>query len=468
MNSHGNRHISRNGFAAAFLLMSALLICADAIEKPPKFDSPVVNGIQLTIRLSDYDYHSCEKVLIECWLRNRAGKKQRVCIFPFQFTLAVRLTKDGKNVFDTQDGYVIGGDFDEGISDTGPRREGYVELRPGEIWRISLERLFIPIYTIIQRHAESQKLSIGPGDYTLTLRFNQKVFNGSEYGLKSWTGTIESNTIPLRILPEPSAVILLNQLKSPLPKTRARAAAMLGKRKDSRAIPQLIEELKHSDAEVRLNSAAALGMIGDKRATEPLITALNDENRRVGEYAAAALAEIGDKRAVEPLLKRLTSESPWIRRRTIEALGAIKARESFDAVTAGLKDGKRSVRYAALQSLSSFVVTRPEGRRFAARSLITAATDEYFEIRGDSATALAQYGDIPGVQEAVMRLLKDDNSYVREKAVIALEELRPKGAAELLSTMLEDPAKEVREAATEALRTITGKPTKEITAEDEK
>ena len=67
-----------------------------------------------------------------------------------------------------------------------------------------------------------------------------------------------------------------------------------------------------------------------------------------------------------------------------------------------------------------------------------------------------------------MRLLKDDNSYVREKALIALETLRPKGVAGLLSKMLDDPARELREAAAKAIRTITGELIEEITAEDEK
>ncbi len=194
---------------AAVFLLSAFLVAADAAEKPPGFKSPIADGIRLTIRLSDYEYRCDEVIFIECWLTNRSGKNKTVCIFPFEFTFSAKLTRDGQNFFDTDDGYVFSGDFTKGIGDRKAARRDYIELRPGESLRIAGEGCQISLHSIIGRHLDLRRISIEPGNYNMTLRFSQKTFDGSEYGIRSWKATVDSKTVTLRVLTGPDTEIIL-------------------------------------------------------------------------------------------------------------------------------------------------------------------------------------------------------------------------------------------------------------------
>ena len=429
-----------------------------AHNKVPVFDSAVIDGIQFTIRLSGYDYTVDDPVLIECWLRNRKTSSQTVCIFPLDFTLFAKLEKDGKPVFDTEDGFVAGGDFAAGIGDKKPDKKDYFELKPDWSLRIEEEGRFVPLDMITGRMLKLSNQKITPGEYNLTLRFSQKVFSGGEYGIKSWTGTVDSNTVKLRVLPAQDSDVVLKQLNSPSATERARAAGMLGRMNEPRATEPLIALLKDGDAEVRLNAAAALGNIGNPVAVEPLTALLDDKDMLVVRYAIFSLTKSGDKRAVEPLIKKLSADSPLIKCDVLYALKIFSVPESASAIAMLLKDGKRSVRYTALHSLPTLLVTDPVKRKELAQSLIEATTDEYFQIRGDAATLLVEFSDTPEVADAIIKMLKDKNPYARLHAVYAIGEIMPAGAVEILTPLREDPDKEVREATEKIILKLEGDP----------
>ena len=428
--------------SALCLLVAAAAFSQSSSEIVPEFNSPVVEGIQLAIRLSEYDYASNDPVSIECWIRNRSASNQTVCIFPLEFTLFARLEKDGKFFFDTEDGFVAGGDFAEGIGEQKAAKEDYFELKPGWSLRVEQEGRFVPLDMITGRSLKLGNQAILPGEYNLTLRFSQKVFNGEEFGLKSWTGAVDSNTVKLRIFPLPDVDTLFKQLYSPSAKMRAKALGMLGKVKEPLPIEPFIALLKDTDEQVRLNAAAVLGIFADLRAVEPLISLLDDNDTLVVRYAAMSLAKIGDKRAVEPLVKKLSSESPMTKCDILETLKILSDPDSAVAIASLLKDKKRSVRYAALHSLPSLLVTDPAHRNEILKSLIIATTDEYFGIRGDTATALVEFSDSSEVTDVIAKLLKDKSSYVRLKAALAIGEIKPAGAVELLIPLEEDSDKE--------------------------
>jgi len=95
---------------------------------------------------------------------------------------------------------------------------------------------------------------------------------------------------------------------------RGRAAEMLGKIGDARAVGPLLSKLedKSEGERARGMAADALGKIGDARAVNPLLTALRDEDELVRRLAARALGQIGNARAVEPLLTALKDESQFV------------------------------------------------------------------------------------------------------------------------------------------------------------
>ncbi len=74
---------------------------------------------------------------------------------------------------------------------------------------------------------------------------------------------------------------------------RGRAALMLGKLKDQRAVDDLIDALDAPGYQTPLHAAEALGRIGDARAIEPLVamvdTHLNDRARNAAREALRRL-----------------------------------------------------------------------------------------------------------------------------------------------------------------------------------
>lgn len=82
--------------------------------------------------------------------------------------------------------------------------------------------------------------------------------------------------------------------------------------------------LTDEDPSRRWKAAEVLARLGDDRAVEPLITALSDEDWRVRQKAAWALGQIGDPRALVPLRHALLHEREGVKEIINEALDRIK------------------------------------------------------------------------------------------------------------------------------------------------
>jgi HEAT repeat protein len=74
---------------------------------------------------------------------------------------------------------------------------------------------------------------------------------------------------------------------------RGRAALMLGKIGDVRAVDGLIDVLTSAGYQTRLHAAEALGKLGDPRAIKPLLRIAANDHDTVGEAARAALTKLG-------------------------------------------------------------------------------------------------------------------------------------------------------------------------------
>ena len=74
---------------------------------------------------------------------------------------------------------------------------------------------------------------------------------------------------------------------------RGRAALMLGKLKDDRAVPHLIRALEAPGFLTPYNAAQALGKIGDPRAIAALLSFADNSNDKTREAAVEALRQLG-------------------------------------------------------------------------------------------------------------------------------------------------------------------------------
>ncbi|MBW4438162.1 MAG: HEAT repeat domain-containing protein [Pleurocapsa minor GSE-CHR-MK-17-07R] len=74
---------------------------------------------------------------------------------------------------------------------------------------------------------------------------------------------------------------------------RGRAALMLGKLGDQRAVDPLIDALQAPGFQTRVNAAQSLGRLGDPRAIAPLMKIVQNEADTFRETAADALKRLG-------------------------------------------------------------------------------------------------------------------------------------------------------------------------------
>lgn len=82
---------------------------------------------------------------------------------------------------------------------------------------------------------------------------------------------------------------------------RGRAALMLGKLKDDRAVPHLIRALDAPGFLTPYNAAQALGKIGDRRAVDALLVFADSSRDKTRDAAVLALRQLGYDSEVESL-----------------------------------------------------------------------------------------------------------------------------------------------------------------------
>lgn len=106
-------------------------------------------------------------------------------------------------------------------------------------------------------------------------------------------------------------------------KEKRRTAVMkLGLAGGEEAVTALIMAVqnRNEDLIVRGRAALMLGKLGDSRAVIPLIKALDAPGMQTPLYAAQSLGKLGDSRAIKPLLLMASSQDEKLRSAALEAL----------------------------------------------------------------------------------------------------------------------------------------------------
>jgi HEAT repeat protein len=110
-----------------------------------------------------------------------------------------------------------------------------------------------------------------------------------------------------------------------------RAAAVLARIKDTRALEPLMDALRHRDARVRAQSAAALGELRDPAAVEPLIHATRDPEHRVRSEAGTALDRLG-------MVALVVGVSTLVRPMILEAVAGAETRPALSEAQNGASE----------------------------------------------------------------------------------------------------------------------------------
>jgi HEAT repeat protein len=217
--------------------------------------------------------------------------------------------------------------------------------------------------------------------------------------------------------PVPYLIEIIRDINNEDEDVRTVALRALGRIKDERAIPFLIEalgypetwlpprigeilvnigeptidylkkELKNFQSESRRGwSAEILGWLDAKNAETSLIEALFDVNPEVRAKAAGALGKIKSDRSIVKLTELLVAEPvPYVRTRVSQALGAIGNPSVIHYLVNILKDPEWWVRVRAVEALEQL------GKE-STPSLLIALEDEDPEVRRRSALALERIG----------------------------------------------------------------------------
>ncbi|GAB4339916.1 MAG: hypothetical protein Kow00117_20660 [Phototrophicales bacterium] len=123
--------------------------------------------------------------------------------------------------------------------------------------------------------------------------------------------------------PDPNTIKqILAELRDVNKERRRTAVMKLGMIGGDQAVRALIHTLQndYEDLIVRGRAALMLGKLGDPRAVDSLIRALDAPGHQTPLYAAEALGKLGDPRAIEPLLMLAATGRDKTRDTAIEAL----------------------------------------------------------------------------------------------------------------------------------------------------
>ena len=233
-------------------------------------------------------------------------------------------------------------------------------------------------------------------------------------------------------------------------KKRAFACEKLGQIGSGQAVPillSIIRDENNEDEDVRSVALRALGRIRDKRAIPVLIEALGYPETWLPPRIGEILVNIGEE-SINHLKKELRNFQSESRRGwSAEILGWLEAKNAVEALADSLLDASPEVRAKAAGALGKI----KDGRAIGKLTELLISEPIPF-VRTRVSQALGSIGN-PSVIHYLVNILKDPEWWVRVRAVEALEQLGEQSIPSLLIA-LEDEDMEVRKRAALALERI--------------
>ncbi|MHA2357865.1 MAG: HEAT repeat domain-containing protein [Candidatus Heimdallarchaeaceae archaeon] len=238
---------------------------------------------------------------------------------------------------------------------------------------------------------------------------------------------------------------IIKLLYDEVPSVRSRAAWALGKIGDMKAMEPLIELVEDKDMDVRKHTLRALGEIMAFDAIPYIVKSLEDEEWEVRGEAAVVLEYMGwvptnDKEKVLILI----AKEKWQELLTIQELHP-------DDFIHYLKDKDNDVRAKAAWILGE--IGNPKTIQILYDIFMT---DTNEDVKESAAISLVKIGG-KEVTELLVVALHDENWLNKKIAATALGEIKNQITVKPLMKLLKDDNAFVRKSALKALKKITGK-----------
>jgi HEAT repeat protein len=216
---------------------------------------------------------------------------------------------------------------------------------------------------------------------------------------------------------------LLTQLASHHPLLRLEAAAQLGRLRDPRSVPALVDRLADPDTEVRASVVQALASIRGREVAARLVPLLSVEQVGLRNTAMELLRRLGQD-APDLILALLEEDDRDLRIFAADIVGNVSSPGVNRALIRVMGDSDPNVRATAAISLGR----RREG--LAVPALIKALSDEPW-VRFAAIEALAAIGD-PAALEPLLAVMRQGDELVQAAIAAALGSFVDPRAAECL------------------------------------
>lgn len=184
----------------------------------------------------------------------------------------------------------------------------------------------------------------------------------------------------------------------------------------------------------------------DRRILTPLlINLLNSQDLDIGRRSALVLGWFGDPSIVPTLIKKISLVNPYVQEGITVALAELKDPQAVEPLHELLQNGQTPyVRASAAQALENFHI------HIQKKYLFKALADKEWLVRSTAAIVLTSYKEIETIGPFI-KLLSDENSYVRREGLFALGKFGNNSLKDTVSKCFNDPDPEVRQTAEEVI-----------------
>ncbi|MGK7345113.1 MAG: HEAT repeat domain-containing protein [Candidatus Nitrospinota bacterium M3_3B_026] len=218
----------------------------------------------------------------------------------------------------------------------------------------------------------------------------------------------------------------------------------------SAAIPALVSRIDDSDHMIRKMCGDILVELGDASTALKVIPYIRSDSKDVKKTAMDVLSSLKYEGAAQAILPLLDDNDSWIKRKAVEALCRLKDRSVLPRLwEVALRDRDPSTMKTVIQTTGE--IGGPQD----AAPMLRLVKDTDLVVRQKATEAIIKIGDA-GLVPRVIELLADSDVNVRRAAVDILNGLKDESTASALVRALKDGDWWVRESATEALGELGG------------
>lgn len=236
---------------------------------------------------------------------------------------------------------------------------------------------------------------------------------------------------------------------------RPAVSSVLLEKKDKAALPAIEKLLRHASGELRAEAARLVGEFGEADRASLVRPLLRDADPRVRSAAAVALERLNDPDAFDPLSDLCLDADRSVRGQAILSLSALAERQARGAdLLRVLGDAVDRARGEARVDLVA-ALARSTNKDLAPLFSRLLVAEEPL-VRAHAALGLASVEARDREEEIVQRLVLERDYWPRVQLAETAKALRLRKAIPVLIDWLLDPDPNMQQAASRALRGITG------------